>query len=374
MPRVLRVITRLNRGGPLRQLLALVPGLATRGWDGPILAGVTDPGEPDGAAELRATGACVETLPMLRRGIEPGADTRALRAIVARIRRTRPEVLHTHMGKAGALGRAAARLTGVPVVHTLHGHHLDEPGLLGRGSRAAERVLGRVGQLVICLSESQRKDVVDRHRVVPSDRVRVIEPGLDVAAFRRAAGTRVEQAGDGPLRLLWTGRLVDVKRPLALLDMLAAMESPAHLTVLGDGPLRGAFAAAVRARGLSSQVASPGPVANVAPHVLGADALILTSRSEGVPLSVLEAMVVGTPVVVPAVGGLVDVVTDGETGRLVPAGDETALARALDDLAHDPELRAGLAGQAQRMAVARFDGARLAAETAGVYAELVAGS
>lgn len=370
MPRVLRVITRLNRGGPLRQLGALVPGLAARGWTGPVLAGLTDAHEPDGSDELVGQGAEVHRLPALRRGLDPRADTRALRALVGWIRRVRPQILHTHMGKAGALGRAAARLTGVCVVHTLHGHHLDEEGLLGQGTRAAERVLGRLGDALICLSTRQRQDVVERHRLVPAARVHVIEPGFDVERFRRAAGPRPARRTERPFRLLWTGRFVDVKRPLALLDVLQAMRRPARLTALGAGPLRTAFLAAAEVRGLADRVEAPGPVLDVAPALAAADALVLTSRSEGVPLSVLEAMVVGTPVVVPDVGGLADVVTDGETGRIVPAGDEGALAAALDALADDPDAGEALAGRAARMARARFAGARLADETAALYARL----
>ncbi|MDJ0973197.1 MAG: glycosyltransferase [Planctomycetota bacterium] len=371
---MLRVITRLNRGGPLRQLTALVPGLAARGWDGPVLAGITESGEPDGSEDLKARGADVQPLPELRRGLDPRADTRALRALVRWIRRIRPDVLHTHMGKAGALGRAAARLTGVRVVHTLHGHHLDEEGLLGRGTRAAERVLGRLGDALVCLSASQRDDVVVRHRVVPGDRVHVIEPGFDVEGFREAAGPRPEKPPAEPLQLLWTGRFVDVKRPLALLDVVAAMQTPVTLTALGEGPLRTAFLAAAEVRGLTKRVHAPGAVTDVAPQVARADALVLTSRSEGVPLSVLEAMVVGTPVVVPAVGGLVDVVTDGETGRLAPAGDDAALATALDALAADPDARAALAARARTMACARFAAERLADETAALYGRLAARS
>jgi hypothetical protein len=130
--RVLRIVTRLNRGGPLRQLAALVPGLAARGWTGPVLFGHTEPGEPDGRAELAARDADLVLVPTLRRGLSPVRDLRALRDLTALARRAAPDLVHTHLGKAGALGRLVARRLGVPAVHTFHGHHFDLPGARGR--------------------------------------------------------------------------------------------------------------------------------------------------------------------------------------------------------------------------------------------------
>lgn len=371
MPRVLRIITRLNRGGPLRQLCALVPGLAELGWDGPVLAGIPEPTEPDGSEDLRAVGADVIALPELGRGIDPVSDARALRAVIRHLRRDRPALIHTHMGKAGAIGRAAGRLAGIPVVHTLHGHHFDAGGSFGRGVRMGERVLGRLGTALICLTPSQRRDVVERHRVLPARRVHVIEPGFDVAGFQSRAGAAAPPA-DGRFHVVWTGRFVDVKRPLALLDVIAATPQDVHLTAYGDGPLRSAFEAAIKARDLAARVVSAGPVDDVAPHVAAAHAFLLTSASEGVPLSMLEAMVLGVPVVVPAVGGIPDVLTPGQDGLLAPAGDDAGLANALMGLAADPVGAARLGAAARDMAATRFAGTRLARETADLYRRLLA--
>lgn len=369
MPAVLRIITRLNRGGPLRQLCGLVPALEGLGWAGPVLAGVVEPTEPDGTAALAATGAEIVPLPSLRRGIDPARDGRALREIVRHVRRVRPEVIHTHMGKAGAIGRAAGRLAGVPVVHTLHGHHFDAAGVFGKGIRVTERLLGRIGTMLVCLSERQRHDVVERHRVVPADRVAVIEPGFDVTAFRAGAGD-AQPRGDDPFRAIWTGRLVDVKRPQALVDVMAAAPADIVLDVYGDGPLRDAVRHAVEAKRLGARITLHPAVDDVAPLVARADAFLLTSRSEGIPLSMLEAMVLGVPVVVPAVGGIPDVIADGETGRLAPAGDDGALAAALGALAADRAAARALGARGRAMAEARFDAGRLAAETAALYDRL----
>ena len=191
--RVLRIVTRLNHGGPLRQLCALVPTLAARGWDGPVLAGRCPRHEPDGTERLRAAGAEVVRVGGLARGLDPAADARALRAILAAIRHHRPDVVHTHMAKAGALGRLAARVAGVPAVHTFHGHHLEAPWPRDVLARRAERALARHTAAAICLTPRQRRDLVETHRVLAASQVHVVGPGLDVDALLAAA-----QGGGSP--------------------------------------------------------------------------------------------------------------------------------------------------------------------------------
>ena len=169
--RVLRIVTRLNRGGPLRQLVRARPG-ARSGAAGTDRSsrGAPERHEPDGTARLRATGAAVVRVGGLARGLDPAADARAFRAILAAIRHWRPDVVHTHMAKAGALGRLAARVAGVPAVHTLHGHHLQAPWPRDVLARRAERALGRHTAAGICLTPRQRRDLVEIHRVIAASR------------------------------------------------------------------------------------------------------------------------------------------------------------------------------------------------------------
>ena len=360
---VLRLITRLNQGGPVRQLEALVPGLSALGWRGPVLHGQLPAGEPSAEATLSACGAELIRVPGLARGIDPGADTRALRALSREIRRVRPDVIHTHMGKAGALGRMAARMAGVPVVHTLHGHHFDRGGLRSLAVRWAERGLGRLGTRLICLSPSQRCDVVERHRVLRDEHVVVIEPGLDTAHFHEPDSTSLTREAD---RLLWVGRLVAVKRPVALLDLAGALPD-VTLDMVGTGPLHADIEREIRARGLTGRVHLHGGQEDVRPWLRKATLLVLPSAQEGTPLALIEAMLAGCPVVATAVGGVPDVVSDGVTGSLVPALNGAALAESVQALLADPGQRDALADAARADAVRRFDGARLACETAALY-------
>ena len=370
---VLRIITRLNRGGPLRQLCALVPELARIGWDGPVITGRVSQHEPDGAADLEATGAQVIRVRALGRGLDPSADPRAMKAIMALVRHHRPDIVHTHTAKAGAFGRLAAHLAGVPAVHTFHGHHFTAGWPKALLARLAERGLARYTAAGIVLTERQRRDVVDVHRVLPAAKVHVVGPGMDIAGFRaRAEGTHRLPAFDGP-RFLWTGRFVPVKAPQLLVDAVAASSARFHLTMLGRGALLDSVRARVRRLGLEDRIACPGAAADVAPWVRAADAVVLSSKSEGAPLSLVEAMAVGTPVIAPTVGGIPDIVRHEGEGLWVPPGDVEALAAALDRLATDDALRAALGARGEADAEARFGGARLARETAAVYEAVLAG-
>ena len=371
---VLRIITRLNRGGPLRQLCALVPGLEAHGWHGPVIAGQVGREESDGSADLLATGADVRPLRSLQRGLDPSRDARATKRLLALLRSVRPDVVHTHMGKAGALGRVAARIAGVPCVHTVHGHHLDGGRLTSAAARWSERLLGTAAAAVIALSPRQARDLVEVHRVLRREQVHVIAPGMDLEGFR----ARAQVPGQGPAwdadepHFLWTGRFVPVKDPLLLVDAVGRSTERYRLTLLGRGPLWEPVRAAIRTAGLEDRIECPGSVADVAPWVAAADAVVLSSRSEGMPLSIIEALALGTPVVVPTVGGLPDLVAHEQTGLWVPPGSAQALAAALDRLAADAALRRRLGRAGCAQADERFSAARLASETAALY-EQVAG-
>lgn len=370
---VLRIVTRLNRGGPLRQLTALVPRLARHGWHGPLIAGRTEAHEADGGADLEAVGAHVIRLRVLRRGLDASGDARAFRALLAAIRYHRPDLVHTHLGKAGALGRLAARAAGVPAVHTFHGHHFESAPVKAGLARMAERFLGRLTTAAICLSPRQVRDLVEVHRVLPRECAHLIAPGMDLAAFRARAAEAHPRDADPRPHFLWTGRFVPVKAPRLLVEAVALSRSDVHVTMLGDGPLLGPVRATVHAHGLGDRIRCPGPVRDVAPWLAVADGLVLCSHSEGAPLAVIEAMALGKPVVVTTVGGLPDMVSHEGTGLWVPPADAPSLAAALDRMAADGDLRRRLGAEAVRSADTRFGAERLGRETAALYEKVRAG-
>jgi glycosyltransferase involved in cell wall biosynthesis len=379
--KVVRIVTRANRGGPLRQLQALVPGLARLGIEGPVWVGAPAPGEEDASEELAAVGARLERVPALQREIHPGRDRRAWRWMVDRLLGERPDVVHTHMGKAGALGRLAASKAGVPVVvHTLHGHHFEAPFPRGRLACAAERRLGKATTALVCLSARQREDVL-RFRILPAEKAVVVGPGIDVDRLRasvdpaRVAEIRARFAPAGRVLLLWLGRFVEAKDPhLALAACQVAAEGSAsrlHLAMAGEGPQRAAVDAAAREAEVSVAT-TIGPVADPGNWIAAADALVLSSIREGTPIAILEAHALGKPVVTTAVGGIPDLVRDGETGLLTRPGDVRALSEAVARLVRDEGLRRRLGERAAAEAPERFGGPRLAADTAALYRRLLA--
>ncbi|HVG95020.1 MAG TPA: glycosyltransferase [Planctomycetota bacterium] len=378
--RVVRIITRLNRGGPLRQLDALVPGLAERGIEGPVWVGRPEAGEEDAADELARRGVRVERVPGLSRGMRPGDDARAFRWMRRRLSAERPDVVHTHLAKAGALGRLCAASLGIrTVVHTFHGHHLTAPFPAGRAARLAERALAPLAAAIVCLSEGQRRDLVERFRVVPASRAVVIGPGLDVPRLRaradalRASAIRARVAPDGRPVALWLGRFAKVKRPLALLDAIGSLpRGTLRLVLAGDGPLLPAARARARALGLEGDVVFVGPVSDAPDWILASDLVVLASASEGTPLALLEAMALGRPVVSTAVGGVPDVVEHEATGLLASPGDGAeGVGRALARLAADAGLRARLGAEGARRVESAHSAERLVEGTAALYARIL---
>src|SRR5581483_4023722 len=259
-------------------------------------------------------------VPGLGRRISARDDARALGALVSLIRRERPDVVHTHTAKAGALGRIAARLARVPVVvHTFHGHVLS--GYFGPvGSllaRVAERALALLADRLVVLSDRQRDDLARTFHVARPEKFTIVPLGRDLSAFARAprGRLRAELGLDAKTPLLaFVGRLVPIKDPSTLLRALAAMKTKAVVAVAGAGPLEEAVREEARSLGLAERVRLLGWRQDLDAILADADALVLSSRNEGTPLAIIEAFAAGTPVVSTAVGGVADMFS-GEGDR-----------------------------------------------------------
>jgi glycosyltransferase involved in cell wall biosynthesis len=376
--RVMRIVTRLNVGGPARQILGLEPALARRGVDEILLAGVCDQSEAD-LAELLGY-APVRRIGSLGRAPSPRADAGAFATLAGAIGRFRPHVVHTHMAKAGALGRAAALVRRVPVrIHTYHGHTLH--GYFSAGGRSrmvfAERRLASVSSALVAVSHRVAEDLLDAGIGRP-DQFRVLSPGLDLTPFaaREPGGALRHRLGIGPGDPVigFVARLVPVKRLDVLLESAAAVLErvpTAHLVIAGDGPDMALVRDALTRRPeLADRIHPVGWVDDMARFYADVDLVVLTSENEGTPISLIEAGAAGLPVVASRVGGVPEVVDDGRTGLLVPAGDPAALAGAVVRLIESPGLRARLGSEARRRSD-RYSSERLADETLALYRELL---
>lgn len=375
-PRVLRIITRLNIGGPATHVVLADRGLRARGWETLLVHGDVEPDEAE--VDLASIDLPVRRLHSLRRPIRPAADARAFASVVATIHEYRPHVIHTHLSKAGLIGRAAAIATSRAVrIHTFHGTIFG--GYFGStmsGSIVrAERVLGHHTHRVIALGPMQRDELV-RERIAPSARIAIVPLGLDLSRFEgieRAAARATLGVAPGATVVAAIGRLVPIKRIDRLVEAfaLARVQAPSlELWLIGDGSERRALETLAASLGLSSAIRFVGWSDATPVWYAASDIIALTSEREGTPLALIEAAAAGRPVVAMAAGGVADVVVDGLTGYVVPVGDVAAFADRLAALACDPVGRAQMGASAPAHAQA-FDGDRLVDDLDRLYRQTI---
>jgi glycosyltransferase involved in cell wall biosynthesis len=380
--RVLRVIARLNVGGPALHAVLLNDRLDPSRYESRLVAGRVGDDEGDWLALHARAPDTLIPLPALGRDVRGGRDWTAFWSLVRLIRRYRPHVVHTHTAKAGALGRLAAAVCRVPVVvHTYHGHVFDGyfSPFATKVVVGTERVLARTASALVAVTERVRRDIL-AHGIGRPDRVVVVPLGLDLDPLVAAAARRGElraELGLPPAAPLVgiVARLVPVKAHEVFLDAaraIAPVRPDALFLIVGDGERRAALEAQARGAGLGDRVRFLGWRADLDRLYADLDVVVLTSRNEGSPVALIEAMAAARPVVSTRAGGVEDVVADGETGLVVPVGDAAAVARAIVDLLAAPARAAALGAAAQASVIGRFGSARLVADVDGLYRRLLA--
>jgi glycosyltransferase involved in cell wall biosynthesis len=369
--RVARLITRLNIGGPARQALALTQHLR------PEFETVLGAGTPAAAeGELSQPDVHIHRLPLVR-PLRPRTDVHALLATRRLIVDHRADLVHTHMAKAGTIGRlSAATVRPQPrTVHTYHGHVLDgyfRP-TIERAFLTAERALAHLTDVIVAISPEIRDSLLELG-VGTLEQYRVIPLGFDLEAHRAVQGQtgilreRIGLGPDVPLVGV-VGRLVPIKDHATLLEAMVRLPD-VHLAVLGDGELRAELEATVANRGMQHRVHFVGWWTDIPSAMADMDVVALSSRNEGTPVSLIEAGACARPIVATDVGGVRSVVAADVSGSLVPAGDPVAFADALDRVLADAALgrRFGQSGRERSLA---FDQARLLRDIQGLYSELL---
>jgi glycosyltransferase involved in cell wall biosynthesis len=341
--RILLLVTLAETGGAQSYVASLVPELV--GW-----CDVTVAAHGDGPLRAAAARAGADFVPLrhVRRPLHAARDLRGLLELLALMRRLRPHLVHANSSKAGVLGRVAARLAGVPArVLTVHGWAFN--ATTGPASHLylwAERAARPLATATICVSESERAAGLAA-RTCDAERTLVVPNAIPLD------GRALASPGREPAKLVSVGRLQSPKDPLALVRALARLRGREFRALLvGDGPLRPAVEEEIRRSGLDANVELAGERQDVARLLARSQLFVLSSRSEAMPITVLEAMAAGLPVVATRVGGMPELVREGESGLLVRPGDADELARALARLLDDPKARERF-GRAARARVER---------------------
>jgi glycosyltransferase involved in cell wall biosynthesis len=384
--RVLRVIARLNVGGPAIQAITLSSLLEERGYETRLVRGREGPREGSMDALAEQLGVTPVNLPTLKRRIGL-ADLGSLFFLVRQIRDWQPQILHTHAAKAGALGRTAALLAGrrrpPVIVHTFHGHVLTGyfPRSVSTIFTVIERMLGRATTSVVAVSQEVRDDLI-RLRVAPPERIVVVPLGFDLLpfhvpederqlrriAFRKTLGIPIHASVVTLVARI--ERIKRVDRFLRVAQRVVGVDN-AHFLIVGDGELRDELERSPEAQSLGDRLTWTGLRSDMPDVYFASDVLAVTSDNEGTAASAIEAQAAGLPVVSTRVGGMPSVVADGKTGVLVEPGDEAAFAWALERLIGNAALARRFGEKGAERSRAKFSLERLLAEIDELYRRLL---
>jgi glycosyltransferase involved in cell wall biosynthesis len=321
--------------------------------------------------DLRARQIPTVILKHLTYPISPVRDLRALREIRAVLRDLRPDLLAVHSAKAGILGRLAGRSLQIPVVLTAHGWTFGPgiPFVQAAMYRQVERLVGPFSTKIIAVSEFDRRLGLEAG-IVAADRLVTVHNGMpDVSPLLRA------DPGRAPVRLVMVARFGPQKDHRTLFSALAGLKHhPWELDLIGDGPLLAQTESLATTLGLVPRVHFLGERMDVDQILARAQVGLLVTNWEGFPLSILEAMRAGLPVVASSVGGIAESVRDGETGYLVPHGNVEVLRDRIERLLVDPDLRVRMGSSGRRRYQQDFTLENFVGKTLAVYRNAIAGA
>lgn len=374
--RVLRVIARMNVGGPAVQISGLMRGLDPLRFDQRLVTGYCGDGEVD-FLESQASDVRAIRINGLGRAVKPWDDLRAVSSIRGLISSFQPHIVHTHTAKAGVVGRIATRMSpkNIKNVHTYHGHLLHgyfSPAKT-RAVIGVERFLAARTDALVSVGAQVRDDLLAAHIGRP-DQFTVIPPGLVLPVSPAERSLRDELGfAQNTVVVGFVGRLTMIKRPDRFLDVvrLTQRDHPeVRFVVAGDGSEAQSMRAAIEAESLP--VTMLGWRSDIDRVLKACDVLVLTSDNEGTPLSLIQAGMAGLPVVATHVGSVAEVVADGKTG-LVVSPEPQLISRALAELLEDSDKRFALGRAAQLWTTQRYGLDRLVGDHAALYMRLMSG-
>lgn len=413
--KIVRIIARLNVGGPARHVVWLNAGLRKMGCESVLVTGVVPPGEDDMSYFAAENGVVPLVIPQMSREISP-KDVLTIWKLYRLFVRERPSLVHTHTAKAGTVGRVAglcyrwltpATLVGRPrrcrFVHTYHGHifHSYYGALRTRLFLLIEKLLARlVTDSLIVISPQQYREIHEEFGVGRKQQFAIIRLGLDTDVFadwakRRPLMREELAASEQDVLVGIVGRLTEIKNHALFLQAVALYkerfgttnnERRVRFVILGDGHLRAGLEAQARELGIQDDVLFAGTRNDPENFYPALDVVALTSLNEGTPLTLIEAMANARAVIATAVGGVVDLLgekivsakdekidegyTICERGVLVRAGDAAAFCAGLARLIDDEELRREMGARGRSFVERNYSKERLLADMMNLYREL----
>lgn len=357
-PILLYIVTKAELGGAQEHVLTLIKAfyldyevhLAVSSW-GPLADEATD------------LGVTVHFLPNLVRNISVFRDLKAIQECLTLFKRIRPHLVHAHSSKAGMVARVAGWLGHVPTIFTSHGWGFTPGTPLARRLIAwlTEKLLRPLASQIICVSEFDRQLAIDLH-IGSSKSFVTIRNGIPDLSLPVADPTC------HPPQIIMVARFNEQKDQATLLKAISQLNNASiHVTFVGSGPALASCKDLATALGVAEQISFLGDRRDVAVLLSRAQIFVLSTHYEGLPISILEAMRAGLPVIATSVSGIPEVVEDGQTGLLVPHNNSQALAQALQTLIESPQLRQRLGDAGRRRFLQEFSVERMITATRTVY-------
>ncbi|UTW62750.1 glycosyltransferase [bacterium SCSIO 12741] len=387
-PRVLRILNRFNLGGPTYNAAYLTrylePDFETR-----LIGGEKDESEGSSLHITDGLGIKPHVISSMKREVNLGMDREAYREIRKHIQEFKPQIVHTHASKAGALGRLAALHENVPViVHTFHGHvfHGYFNPLKTHAYKYIERYLARKSDQIIAISDIQKNELCNIHRIAAESKTSVIPLGFDLDRFREDKAEKRMQFREkytlstDTLAIGIIGRLVPIKNHELFLKAIDACKSQAkqkiQAYVIGDGETKLALQTFIQENtqlsfsegaDASADVIFTSWIKEVDQALAGLDLVCLTSLNEGTPVSLIEAQAAGKPIVSTNVGGIENVVLPNKSALLSPLGEDTKFIENLVGLVDDSEKLTAMSTAGEAFVFEHFHYRRLAADVKKLY-------
>jgi len=372
--RVMRIIARMNVGGPAVQVSGLMRGFNSTEFDHRLYTGYCSADEAD-YLDTVATDVKAVRIQGFGRRISLGGDLKAFFSLVNEIRNFKPHVIHTHTAKAGFLGRIASIISLQPSIriHTFHGHLLN--GYFGPFKRSlvviAEKFLAFFTHQLLAVGDKVRQDLLNAG-IGTKDKFGLMPPGLAIGVLPDRDQSRIAlKLPANSLQCAFIGRVTQIKRPDRFLDVVSEIKKSGvnlDFFIAGDGELLDMCRERIKQEDLPVTIL--GWQSDIERVLSSADMLVLTSDNEGTPLSLIQAGMAGLPVVTTNVGSVPEVVLDGVTG-IVTGLDVAEIADALEKLINEKVLRTKLGAAAQEFTMSNFGVKRLVHDHEELYKKLI---